>query len=97
MAVRAGVPVLNAQTLIHDPGRSGLLSLYRKAEMPLAMLPVIRAAIEIMNDTSFDGRSNDLERYRTRVISRVLTQSDTFASDDADYLVEKLGEIMAVA
>jgi uncharacterized protein (DUF2336 family) len=97
MAVMADVPVANAQALIHDVGRNGLVSLYRKANMPLALLPLIRAAIEVVDETGLDGRSHDLERYRTRVISRVLTQSDTFSTGDADYLVEKLGEIMAAA
>jgi uncharacterized protein (DUF2336 family) len=97
MAARADLPIGNTQALIHDPGHNGLLSLYRKAEMPLALLPVIRAAIEAVDETGFDGRSHDLERFRVRIMTRVLTQAESLDPADADYLVEKLGEVMAVA
>jgi uncharacterized protein (DUF2336 family) len=97
MAARADLPIGNTQARIHDPGHNGLLSLYRKAEMPLALLPVIRAAIEAVDETGFDGRSHDLERFRVRIMTRVLTQAESLDPADADYLVEKLGEVMAVA
>jgi hypothetical protein len=97
MAIKADVPVENAQTLIHDAGGKGLVSLYWKAGMPATLLPAIQAAVEVVHDTRFDGAPRDLERFRTRIITRVLTQVDSFEPSDAEYLVDKLGDILATA
>ncbi len=94
LATRADVPVGNAQTLIHDPSRRGLAALYAKAGMPEALYPVVRTAIEVVDETGFDGNERDLERFRARVISRVLTTVDDLDPVEADYLVAKLGSVL---
>ena len=93
MAVKGDVPILNAQILIHEATRRGLAALYRKAEMPQSLFAAIQAAIEVVDETGFDGNPRDLERFRARVISRVLTVTETIDSADADYLIDKLGDI----
>jgi uncharacterized protein (DUF2336 family) len=97
MAVKADVPVRNAQALIHDAGRNGLVSLYWKAGMPSALLPAVQAAVEVVHEIVFDGEARDLERFRARVITRVLTQVENFEAADAEYLVEKLGDVLTDA
>lgn len=97
MAERAGIPVENARTLIHDPGVTGLESLYRKADMPPGLYPMIRAAVATVDESQFDGEPRDLERYRARVISRVLTQFETSEMSDVDYLLDKLGDMLEAA
>jgi uncharacterized protein (DUF2336 family) len=97
MAVKADVPVANAQALIHDPGRSGLVSLYWKAGMPSTLMPAIQAAVDVVNETGFDGQPHDLDRFRSRVITRVLTQVEDFDATDAEYLVDKLGDVLTAA
>jgi uncharacterized protein (DUF2336 family) len=97
LALKGGVPVENAQILIHEPSRRGLDALYRKAEMPPALYPAIEAAVDVVDDTGFDGGARDLERFRARVISRVLTVAESFDAADADYLVDKLGDILTPA
>ncbi len=97
MAVKGDVPLENAQSLIHDRGRHGLAALYRKAGMPERLLPAIRAAVDVLDETGFDGNSRDLERYRARVISRVLTCVSFLDPTDADYLLDKLGDILVHA
>lgn len=97
LAVRADVPAENAQVLVHDAGGKGLASLYRKAELPESLLPVFRVAVDAVNSTALDGGDRDFERYRARVISRVLTQCEDFSPDDLDYLVGKLGDVLTVA
>jgi uncharacterized protein (DUF2336 family) len=97
MAVKGDVPVANAQILIHEPSQRGLAALYRKAAMPDHLYETIRTAIEVVNETGFDGNPRDLERFRARVIGRVLTVTDAIDSADADYLVDKLGDILATA
>ena len=95
MAIKGDVPVANAQILIHEASRRGLAALYRKAAMPESLFDAIRTAVEIVDETGFDGDPRDLERFRARVISRVLTLTDSIGPEDADYLVDKLGDVLA--
>nr|WP_294551548.1 DUF2336 domain-containing protein [uncultured Rhodopila sp.] len=97
MAVRGEVPLANAQRLIHDPSRNGLAALYRKAGLPEALLGAVRAAVDVVNETGFDGNARDLERFRARVITRVLTTVDSVDAEDADYLIDKLGDVLMQA
>jgi uncharacterized protein (DUF2336 family) len=94
MAIMGDVPVVNAQVLIHDASRRGLEALYRKAEMPENMFEAIRAAVDVVDETGFDGDARDLERFRARIISRVLTVTESIESADADYLVDVLGDVL---
>ena len=94
MAVKGNVPIANAQLLIHEPSRRGLAALYRKAGMPENLSEAIYAAVDVVDETGFDGDARDLERFRARVISRVLTVTEAIDPADADYLVEKLGDVL---
>lgn len=94
MAIKGDVPVANAQILIHETSRRGLAALYRKAAMPEGLFDAILVAVEAVDETGFDGDARDLERFRARVISRVLTVTDSIDPEDADYLVEKLGDAL---
>lgn len=95
LAVRANIPLLNARILIHDGGQLGMKTLYERAGMPPNMMSVVRAALDVVHETEMDGGSYDRERYRARVIERVLTQFEDVGSDDFEYLLNKLGDIMA--
>jgi uncharacterized protein (DUF2336 family) len=94
MAAKSDVPLDNAQILIHEPSRRGLAALYRKAAMPAALYGAVRAAVDVVDETGFDGEPRDLERFRSRVISRVLTLVETVDPSDADYLLGKLGDVL---
>jgi uncharacterized protein (DUF2336 family) len=94
MAVKGDVPVADAQLLIHESSGLGLAGLYRKAMMPENLFDAIRAAVEVVDETGFDGDARDLERFRARVISRVLTLSESIDPEDADYLADKLGDAL---
>jgi uncharacterized protein (DUF2336 family) len=94
MAIKSNVPLDNAQILIHEPSRKGLAALYRKAGMPEALLVAVRAAVDVVDELRFDGEARDLERFRARVISRVLTLVETVDPADADYLLDKLGDVL---
>ena len=96
LAVRAHVPIENAQILVHDAGGKGLGSLYRKAGLPENLLAIFRVAVDAANSTALDGGERDFERYRSRVITRVLSQCEDFGPDDLDYLVGKLGDLLSV-
>jgi uncharacterized protein (DUF2336 family) len=97
MAVKSDVPVANAQILIHEPSRRGLAAIYRKAAMPEQLFDAVRTAVEVVDETGFDGDPRDLERFRARVITRILTLAETIDTADADYLTDKLGDILVPA
>jgi uncharacterized protein (DUF2336 family) len=90
LAVLAGVPQANAERLVEDAGGRGLLSLCEKAGVPTHLLPLVQAAVEITQGTGLDGGERDLERYRARVISRVLTRCEELDVEDLDYLVDRM-------
>lgn len=94
MAAMCDVPLDNAQILIHEPSRRGLAALYRKAAMPPELYRAVKAAVDVVDETRFDGERRDLERFRSRVISRVLTLVESVDAADADYLLDKLGDVL---
>ena len=94
IAIMANVPLLNARILIHDAGQLGLKTLYEKAGMPLGLLSIVRAALDVVHETELDGGEHDTERYRAKVIERVLTRFEDVNSEDVDYLLAKLGDMM---
>lgn len=94
IAIMANVPIVNARILIHDAGRLGLKSLYDKSGMPPRLLSAVRVAIDVVHETGLDGGAYDIERYRRRVIERVLTQFEDMGQDDIDYLLDKMGDIV---
>lgn len=97
LATMANVPLVNARILIHDAGQLGLKTIYEKAGMPPGLLSIVRAALDVVHETELDGGQEDVERYRARVIERVLTRFEDVSSEDIDYLIAKLGDMMAAA
>ena len=97
IATMANVPVVNARILIHDAGSLGLKSLYDRAGMPAELLNAVRIAIDVVHETEMDGGEGDRERYRARVIERILTKYEGLGQEDIDYLLNKLGDIVAPA
>lgn len=99
MARLAGVPLQNARILIHDQGDLGLDSIYLKANLPKRLFPAFRAAVELANETDYDGALNDRNRYLEKMLERILTQFEDpgsqMAQEDLDYLLGKLDQVAA--
>lgn len=94
LSVMANVPLVNTRILIHDKGRHGLQALYEKAGMPGRFLPAVRVALDVVHETAMEPGEHGVERYRARVIERVLTQFQDMNEEDITYLLAKLGDIM---
>ncbi len=62
--------------------------------MPENLFDAIRAAVDVVDETGFDGDARDLERFRARIITRVLTVTESIEPADADYLVDVLGDVL---
>ncbi|MBI1243743.1 MAG: DUF2336 domain-containing protein [Alphaproteobacteria bacterium] len=92
LAKRANIPIERARQLIYDPV-GGLKYVYERAYMPLDLYPAVRAALEVALETSYDGGPADRERYRRRMIERVLTKVEDADPDTADYLLARLSTL----
>lgn len=101
MAERAGIPVVNARILIHDSGDLGLKGLYEKCGQPSAFFPAVKAAVAVSHETDYDGEAHDRERYRRRILERILTQYGDLGvdleGDDLEYLLTKMQDLRSSA
>jgi len=61
--------------------------------MPPALYPAVKAALEVALETQYDGGPADRERFRRKMIERVLTKVDDADPDTADYLLARLTTI----
>ena len=99
LAELLGISLLNARKLIHDPGKLGLQIAFEKAGLPNSHFPAARVAIDVAQETEYDGGENDRERYARRMIERILTQYGDlgvdFDTDDLEYLLTKMGQLPA--
>ena len=93
------VPLHNARILIHDNGVLGLKSLYARAGLPEKFYPAIRAAVNLHQETDYDGEPYDRERFVSKMIERMLTQFEEpntqLTDEDIDYLIGKLNTLAA--
>ena len=73
VAVLAELPLGAARALVHDKGELGLPAVMGRAGLPDSLKPVFKAAVSVANETEFDGGENDRERFRARMLERILT------------------------
>lgn len=95
LARMAGVAASNARALVRDPGPLGLRALYQRARLPEKMYPAFRVAVEVAQQTDFDGGENDRQRHMSRTIERILTQFEDVDQDTLEYLLRKLTRMAA--
>lgn len=94
MAGLSGIPLVSARTLIHDDGRLGLNSLYEKAGLPMPLFPAFRTAVDVIRDTDFRDADYDRDSYGRIMIERILTHFDGMGTDDSDFLLRKLDDLI---
>lgn len=90
LAELAGVPRNKAWLMIHDAGTLGLKTIFERAGLPSGMFTAFRLAIDIFHKTEMDGGANDRERFRQKMVERVLTQFQAIPRADLEYLLDKL-------
>jgi hypothetical protein len=73
----------------------GLKALYKKCNFPDALYPAFRVAVDVVEETDYDGEEHDRERFARRIIERVLTQYQDIEVSDLDYLLGKLKRLEA--
>ena len=95
LAELAGVPRSKTWLMIHDAGTLGLKTIFERAGLPAGMFTAFRMAIEVYHNTEMDGAPGDRERFRQRMVERVLTQFQAIPRADLEYLLEKLNALDA--
>lgn len=90
LAELAGVPRSKAWLMIHDAGTLGLKTVFERAGLPSGMFTAFRLAVDIFHKTEMDGGPGDKERFRQRMVERVLTQFQAIPRADLEYLLDKL-------
>ncbi|MBN8647601.1 MAG: DUF2336 domain-containing protein [Caulobacterales bacterium] len=90
MAELAGIPHEKAWLLVHDGGHLGLKAIFERAQLPSNLYPAFRSAIDVLHETEFDGSFEDRNRFKKRMIERVLTRFQSIPDSDLNYLLEKL-------
>lgn len=93
VAELAGVPHHRTWLMIHDAGPLGLRAIYERAGLPARLFPAFRAAVDTFHAMEFDGGARDRERFQERMLQRFLTQSQTTAREDVDYLLDKMDRL----
>jgi uncharacterized protein (DUF2336 family) len=93
MAELAGVPHSKSWLMIHDAGTLGLKTVFERAGMPPGMFTAFRLAIDIYHRTDMDGAPGDRDRFRQRMVERVLTQFQAIPRIDLEYLLDKLNAL----
>ena len=96
LAELAGIPRAKSWLMIHDAGTLGLKTIFERAGLPSGMFTAFRLAVDIFHKTEMDGLPGDKERFRQRMVERVLTQFQAIPKADLDYLLDKLNAIDAV-
>lgn len=96
-AMLAAIPLGSARMLIHDEGPLGLRAMIDRAKLPVALYPAFRAAVDVIHENEFDGGEHDRERFRRRMIERILTHvadpTSEIGVENAEYLLSKLSQI----
>jgi uncharacterized protein (DUF2336 family) len=90
LAELGGVPHAKAWLMVHDAGTLGLKTVFERAGLPSGMFTAFRLAIDIYHKTDMDGGHGDKERFRQRMVERVLTQFQAIPRADLEYLLDKL-------
>ena len=99
VAVRARVPLSNTRALILGGNRPEIAELLEKADLPKPLQPAFVAAIDVAGDTDYDGGEDDQERFRRRMLERIITNFEqpgqVMGEDNIEYLLARLSQIDA--
>src|SRR5260221_221139 len=72
------------------PGPLGLKALYSRAKLPDHLYPAVRAAVDVLVESKYDGEPYDRERFCRRIVERVLTQVDDLGEETLEFLMTRL-------
>ncbi len=93
LSVLARIPLGAARALVHDAGSLGLPAVLDRADVPEELFAIFQVAIAVADETEYDGGSHDRERFRRRMLERILTYmedpSSGLGEGNAEYLLKR--------
>jgi uncharacterized protein (DUF2336 family) len=93
LAELAGVPHHRTWLMVHDAGPLGLRAIYERANLPARLYPAFRVAVDTYHALEKEGGARELARFQERMLQRFLTQPTSAASEDVDYLLERMDKV----
>ncbi|MAK60837.1 MAG: hypothetical protein CMK09_07655 [Ponticaulis sp.] len=90
LAELSGIPHQKMWLLLHDAGSLGLKKVFEYAGLPKGMYMPFQMAISVYHELDYDGREGDRDRFKKRMVERVLTQFQNIPKGDLDYLLDRL-------
>lgn len=91
LAQLGSIPLTSMHALIHDGSQKGLEALYRRGLLPYETMPTVKAALQVVQETHYDGGMKDRARFVERVVERVLTNfDDSREGDTIDSLMTRM-------
>lgn len=90
LAELSGITRSKAWLMIHDAGALGLRTIFDRSGLPPGLFTAFRLAVDIYHKTEMDGGPGDRDRFRRRMVERVLTQFQAIPRADLEYLLDKL-------
>jgi len=97
LSVLSGTPVKRVLSLLDDRSGRGLAALYRRARLPAASLPAMRAVIAVLHEEAPDGAWRTQMRLGRRMLERALTLHQTFTAGEVDEFCALLGRMATEA
>jgi len=94
MATIACLPIDSARKLIYDRGPLGLTAIFDRSGLPDFLFPVLRTAVDVGQETGYNGLDGDRERFVRQMIERVVTNFEhpgqEFDPDTLEYLLKRV-------
>ena len=72
-AILAGLPLSRVANLMYDRRGAGFASLYRKAGMPLALMPAFSAAVQAVSELGHQDSKMMKAKLSRRILERVIS------------------------
>jgi uncharacterized protein (DUF2336 family) len=93
LAELAAVPHHRTWLMVHDAGPLGLRAIYERSNLPARLYPAFRAAVDTYHSLQIEGDMRDVGHFQERMLQRFLTQPNTAARGDVDYLIDRMDQI----
>ena len=93
VAQLSGLPHARVWLMVHNSGAAGFRAVYERAGLPHRLFPAFQSAVDAFQTLGFDGRANDRERFKERMLERFLTRPGQTSREDLDYLLDRLDRV----
>lgn len=87
LAHLAGIPLSNAQLLIHDRSGLGLTKLYVKTGLPESLLAATQVTLRVVKSMEEEGEQPGTLHFANRAVAHLLLEADASEVDNLSYII----------